>query len=93
MSEITIRQPHVRVSTNRKSPLDSLATTLSRPLPDACGRLIYLSLALAVVFGRPRQNFQEIARAFPIAKRFPDRIDSLLQMPSESGTHQTLATR
>ena len=44
------------VSTNRKSPLDSLATALSSPVPDAGGRLIYLSLALAVVFGRPRRR-------------------------------------
>jgi hypothetical protein len=79
--------------TNRKSPLDPLATPLSRPVPDAGGRLIYLSLALAAVFGRPRQNFQEIVRGFPIATRFPDRIDSPLQMRSESGTHHTLATR
>jgi putative transposase len=63
------------------------------PVPDAGGRLIYLSLALAVVFGRPRQNFQEIVRCFPIATPFPDRIDSLLQMRSESGTHHTLETR
>jgi hypothetical protein len=84
---------YLRLSTTRKSPLDSLATPLSRPVPDAGGRLIYLSLALAVVFGRPLPNFQEIVRCFPIATRFPDRIDSLLQMRFESGTHHTLATR
>jgi hypothetical protein len=67
-----------------------LATPLSRPLPDAGGRLNYLSLTLAAVFGRPRQNFQEIIRCFPIATRFPDRIDSLLQMRSESETQLTL---
>jgi len=32
-------------------------------------------------------------RCFPIATRFPDRIDSLLPMRSERGTHHTLATR
>ena len=58
--------------TNRKPPLDSLATALSRPVPDAGGRLIYLSLTLIVIFGRPQQNFQEIVRCFPIANRFPD---------------------
>ena len=31
---------YVRVSTNHKFPLDSLATTLSSPVPDAGGRLI-----------------------------------------------------
>jgi len=63
------------------------------PVPDAGGRLIDQRLALAAVFGRPLQNFQEIVHCFPIATRFPDRIDSLLQMRSESGTHHTLATR
>jgi hypothetical protein len=62
---------YLRVSTNRESPLDSLATALSRPVPDAGGRLIDLSLALAMVFGRPRQNFQEIVRCFSYCKALP----------------------
>jgi hypothetical protein len=65
---------YVRVSTNRKSPLDSLATALSSPVPDAGGRLIDQRLALAAVFGRPLQNFLEIVHCFPIAKHFPDRF-------------------
>jgi hypothetical protein len=62
------------------SPLDSLATALSSPVPDAGGRLIDQRLALAAVFGRPRPNFQEIVHCFPIAKHAPDRFPATSQV-------------
>jgi hypothetical protein len=60
-----------------KSPLHSLATTLSRPLPDAGSRLIDQRLALAAVFDRPRRHSKKSFAGSPIATRFPDPIASL----------------
>jgi putative transposase len=39
--------------TSSKSPLVSMATALSGPLPDTCGCLIWQRLALAAIFGQP----------------------------------------
>ena len=72
----------VRVSTNHKSPLDSLATALSNPVPDAGGHLIDQRLALAAAFGRPLQNLQEIVHCFPLAKHFPDRFPATRRDPA-----------
>ena len=49
---------------------------LSRPVPDAGGRLIYQRPALAGVFGQPRQSSKE--SLFPNRNDFPDPIVSLL---------------
>ncbi len=62
--------------TNRKSPLDSLATTLSRPLPDAGGRLIDQRLALlrySVDLGGTPRNLSLVPNrnALPRSDRFP----------------------
>ena len=56
---------YARVTTNRKSPVVSMATTLSSSLSDTGGCLICQRRALAAVSGRPRQNFQEIIRCLP----------------------------
>ena len=68
-----------RVTTSRQSPLVSMATTLSGSLSlsNAGGCLICPRLALASIFGQPRQNFQEIIRYFSIAARFAAPIVSL----------------
>ena len=66
-----------RGPTSSQSPLVSMATTLSSPLSDTDGCLIWQRLALAAVSVRHRQNFQEIIQCFPIAKHFADRIVSL----------------
>jgi len=47
---------YVPVTTNRKSPLVSVATSLSRPLSDTDGCLISQRFALAAVSGRPLQK-------------------------------------
>ena len=57
------------VTTNRKSPLVSMATSLSRPISDTAGCLNRQRLALAPILGQPRQNFQEITRSFSIAAK------------------------
>ena len=54
-------------ATSRKSPLVSMATSLSRPISDTAGCLICQRLALAAIFGQPRQNFQEIIRSLSVA--------------------------
>ena len=46
-----------RVTTSRHPPLVSMATPLSDPVSDAGGCLISQRLALAAIFGQPRQNF------------------------------------
>jgi hypothetical protein len=56
-----------RAATSRKSPLVSMATSLSRPISDTSGCLICQRLALAAIFGQLRQNFQEIIRSLSIA--------------------------
>ncbi len=47
-----------RVTNSPKSPLISMATTLSSLLSDTHGWLICQRLALAALFGQPRKNFQ-----------------------------------
>jgi hypothetical protein len=46
------------VTTNRQSPLVSMATSLSGPLSDTGGCLISSRFALAAVSGRPLQNLE-----------------------------------
>src|SRR5271169_5474728 len=68
---------YVRVTTNCQSPLISLATSLPILILDASGCLICQRLALAAIFGQPRQNFQEIIRYFSVAACFAAPIVSL----------------
>jgi transposase InsO family protein len=73
------RTGSARAATSRKSPLVSMATSLSRPISDTAGCLICQRLALAAIFGQPRQNFHEIIRSFSIAACFAAPIVSLRQ--------------
>jgi len=68
-------------------------TSLAHRQPDAGGCLIYQRLAPAAIFSRPRQNFQEIVRCFPITTCFPIRSFPCCQVRSESKTQFTLAER
>jgi len=74
---------------HRKSPLDSLATTLSRPLPDAGGRLIDQRFALAAVFGRPRRNSKKSFAGSQSQRASPIRSLPYHQVRSESETRLT----
>jgi hypothetical protein len=44
------------VTTNRKSPVVSMATSLSSPLSDTGGCVIFQRLPIAAVSGQPREN-------------------------------------
>ncbi|MCU1315042.1 MAG: hypothetical protein JWN63_364 [Candidatus Acidoferrum typicum] len=46
------------VTTNRKSPLVSVETSLSRPISDPHGCLIFQGLGLTAVSGQPLQNLE-----------------------------------
>ncbi len=76
---------YARVTSNRESPLVSMATTLSGPLSDTGGCLISQRFALATVFGQPRQTFQEINRCFSIAACFAAPVVSLQPGASRKG--------
>ena len=84
-----------RGPTSSQSPLVSMATTLSSPLSDTDGCLIWQRLALAAVSVRHRQNFQEIIQCFPSAEHFADPTRSFHchRMHSESESQLTFAGR
>src|SRR6201984_3491631 len=65
---------HAGVTTNRQSPLVSMATTLSSPLSDPGGCLICQRVALAVVMVDLGNTSKKIIRCFSIAARFADLI-------------------
>src|SRR5712692_61611 len=68
-----------RVTASRKSPLLSMATSLSSPISDTSGCLIFNRLAPSAVSGQPWQDFQlnHSVFEFLIAVRFADPILSL----------------
>ena len=74
-----------------QSPLDSLATPLSRPLPDAGGRLIDQRLALAAVFGRPRRHSKKSFAGSQSQRASPIGSLPCHQVRSKSETQLTLA--
>jgi hypothetical protein len=84
---------NARVTTSRQSPLVSMATPLPILVSDPNGCLICQRLALAAIFGQPRQNFQEIIRCFSIAACFAAPIVSLPRLRPESETQLTFAAR
>jgi hypothetical protein len=55
---------NARVTTSSQSRLASLAIPLSSPIPDISRSLTFQRLALAAIFGHPRQDFEEIIRLF-----------------------------
>src|SRR5215469_5272362 len=67
------------VTTNRKSPLLSMATALSILISDTSGGVIFRRLSIALVSGRPWEDFQfnHLVLAFLVAARFADPIVSL----------------
>ncbi len=67
---------YARVTSNRESPLVSMATTLSGPLSDTDGCLLSQRFALAAVSGRPLQKSRN-KFAFLVAARFAALIVSL----------------
>ena len=79
------------VTTSSQSPLVSMATPLSSPRSNTRGCLIFPSLALAAIFGQPRQNFQAIIRSFSIAAWFAAPIVPLPPGASENETQPTFA--
>jgi hypothetical protein len=64
------------ITTNRKSPLVSMATSLSIPISDTSGCVIFLRLSIAPVSGQPWEDFQlnHLVLAFLVAARFADPI-------------------
>src|SRR5215469_2573045 len=67
-----------RVTTNRKSPLLSMATSLSILISDTSGCVIFRRLSIAPASGRPWEDFQfNPVLAFLVAARFADPIVSL----------------
>ena len=67
------------VTTNRKSPLVSMATSLSILISDTSGCVIFRRLSIAPVSGQPWEDFQlnHLVLAFLVAARFADQIVSL----------------
>jgi hypothetical protein len=67
---------YARVTTSSRSPLVSMATSLSEALSDAGGGVIFQRLSIAAVSGQPWENFQLNHRvfAFLIAARSADPI-------------------
>src|SRR5205085_6365423 len=64
------------VTTNRKSPLISMATALSILISDTHGCVIFRRLSIAPVFGQLREDFQ-LNHLGLVAARFADPIVSL----------------
>ena len=64
------------VTTNRKSPLVSMATSLSILISDTSGCVIFRRLSIAPVSGQPWEDFQlnHLVLAFLVAARFADPI-------------------
>src|SRR5215467_11723246 len=67
------------VTSNRKSPLVSMATSLSILISDTSGCVIFRRLSIAPVSGRPWEDFQfnHLVLAFLVAVRFVNPIVSL----------------
>src|SRR6516165_8155621 len=67
------------VTTNRKSPLVSMATSLSILISDTSGCVIFRRLSIAPASGQPWEDFQfnHLVLAFLVAARFADPIVSL----------------
>jgi len=67
------------VTTNRKSPLVSMATSLSILISDTSGCVIFRRLSIAPVSGQPWEDFQlnHLVLAFLVAARFANPIVSL----------------
>src|SRR5215468_10093870 len=67
------------VTTNRKSTLVSMATSLSNLISDTSGCVIFRRLSIAPVSGQPWEDFQlnHLVLAFVVAARFADPIVSL----------------
>src|SRR5262250_775377 len=67
------------VTTNRKSPLLSMATSLSFLISDTSGCVIFRRLSIAPVSGQLWEDFQlnHLVLAFLVAARFADPIVSL----------------
>ena len=67
------------ITTNRKSPLVSRATSLSILISDTSGRVIFRTLSIAPASGQPWKDFQlnHLVLAFLVAERFADPIVSL----------------
>src|SRR5215468_9955572 len=67
------------VTSNRKSPLVSMATSLSILISDTSGCVIFRRLSIAPVSGQPWEDFQlnHLVLAFLVAARFADPIVSL----------------
>src|SRR6516165_418179 len=67
------------VTTNRKSPLVSMATSLSILISDTSGCVIFRRLSIAPASGQPWKDFQlnHLVLAFLVAARFADPIVSL----------------
>jgi len=64
------------VTTNRKSPLVSMATSLSILISDTSGCVIFRRLSIAPVSGQPWEDFQlnHLVLAFLVAARFANPI-------------------
>jgi hypothetical protein len=67
------------VTTNRKSPLVSMATSLSSLISDTSGCVIFRRLSIAPVSGQAWEDFQLIksSGACVVAARFADPIVSV----------------
>src|SRR5215831_3545946 len=67
------------VTSNRKSPFVSMATSLSILISDTSGCVIFRSLSIALVSGQPWEDFQlnHLVLAFLVAARSADPIISL----------------
>src|SRR5215469_13201738 len=67
------------VTTSRKSPFVSMATSLSILISDTSGCVIFRRLSIAPVSGQPWEDFQlnHLVLAFLVAARFADPIVSL----------------
>ena len=67
------------VTTNRKSPFVSMATSLSILISDTSGCVIFRRLSIAPVSGQAWEDFQlnHLVLAFLVAARFADQIVSL----------------
>jgi hypothetical protein len=80
---------YARVTTSSRSPLVSMATSLSEALSDASGAVIFQRLSIAAPFGRTRQDFKK-SFGVPQSQPIPYRIVTATECVPKM-THSSLS--
>jgi len=81
------------VTTSSQSPLVSMATSLSGPLPDTCGCLIWQRLALAAIYGHLGKPSKKTFGVSPSQRASRLRSFHSHRVRPESETQLTFAAR